>query len=195
MRTLLPAPEPVVPSDQRAQGRVPLRFEDVSQDGRLVLEALPTALGEVWRGLAERRPRALGRASGIVPILSRVIVEGGEGPIAVAGPAEVEGVYQLAHTLGRDGQVDRIVLGMWAQVTSVVGATHGPEASGTRAAPSSPGRRGGRRRGVRDAHLAARPRGRRAVALRGVTPPRRHRERLRALKACRSGACLFYLAP
>jgi hypothetical protein len=123
-------PEPVVPSDQRAQGRVPLRFEDVSQDGRLLLEALPNALGEVWRGLAERRPRALGRSRGIVPILSRVVVEGGEGPIAVAGPAEAQGVYQLAHTVGRDREVDRIVLGMWAQVTSVVGRTHGPKPEG-----------------------------------------------------------------
>jgi hypothetical protein len=120
-------PEPDVPSEQRAQGRITLRFEDVSQDGRLVLEALPNALGEVWRGLAERRPRALGRSRGVVPILSRVVVEGGEGPIAVAGPAEAQGLYELSHTTGADGQVDRIVLGMWAQVTGVVGATHGPK--------------------------------------------------------------------
>jgi acyl-CoA thioesterase FadM len=120
-------PEPDVPSDQRAQGRVLLRFEDVSQDGRLLLEALPTALGEIWRGLADRRPRALGRTRGVVPILSRVIVEGGEGPVAVGGPAEAKGLYELSHTVGSDGQIDRIVLGMWAEVTSVAGSTMGPK--------------------------------------------------------------------
>jgi hypothetical protein len=41
---------PPMPQGPRASGRLHLRFEDVTQDGRLVLESLPTALGPtVWR--------------------------------------------------------------------------------------------------------------------------------------------------
>ncbi|MGH7271439.1 MAG: hypothetical protein ACREJ3_13500, partial [Polyangiaceae bacterium] len=42
------------PLTPRATAKVSLRFEDVTQDGRLVLEALPTALGPtVFRGLLQ----------------------------------------------------------------------------------------------------------------------------------------------
>lgn len=116
--------EPSVPDNQRARGRVHLRYEDVSQDGRLVLEALPHALGAVWRRLAQTRPVSFGE--GVVSILSRVVVEGGEGPVSVHAAAEAEGFYQLAHTVGPDGAVDRLILAMWATVLAPLGRTHPP---------------------------------------------------------------------
>src|SRR5688500_6759617 len=48
-------PLPDVPDEQRAAGDVSLRYEDISQDGRVMLLAMPQAIGEVWRRvLADR---------------------------------------------------------------------------------------------------------------------------------------------
>ena len=116
-------PEPQVPPDQHARGRVHLRFEDVSQDGHLVVEAIPQVLGAVWRGMAKTRPPF---PRGLVAILSRVVSEGGEGPLAIDAAAEAEGFYHLAHTVGPDGAVDRLVLLMWVRVVAPLGRTHLP---------------------------------------------------------------------
>src|SRR4051812_9479689 len=96
----------------KATAPMALRYEDVGQDGRLLLEALPQALGEtVWRRLLARHPLAAAiREQGVVPILSRVVATGGDGPISVDGRVEAEGTYELAHTVGPGGEVTRIVL-------------------------------------------------------------------------------------
>ncbi|APR87467.1 hypothetical protein A7982_12816 [Minicystis rosea] len=117
--------EPAVPSQQRATGRFTLRYEDISQDGRLLVEALPTALGEIWRRLDDAQRASFGSERGVLPILSRVIVENGEGPISVGGPTTTEGLYQLAHTVDAAGAVDRLILAMWSRVSSVIGRTNG----------------------------------------------------------------------
>jgi hypothetical protein len=63
------------PQAPRASGRLHLRFEDVTRDGRLVLESLPSALGPtVWRAFLEsvfeeaalRRFVELGRGSKVL---------------------------------------------------------------------------------------------------------------------------------
>lgn len=118
--------EPDVPAEQRTRGRLALRYEDVSQDGRLVMEALPNAVGETWRQLDAKQRASFGAERGAVPILSRMVIEGGEGPVSVMGPHEALGVYQLSHTRTESGEVDRIMLGMWARVASPIGRTQGP---------------------------------------------------------------------
>ena len=124
MISLLP-PEPAVPATQTSAGELPLRYEDVTQDGHLVVEAAPTALGEVWRRLEGDQRAALGSERGVLPILSRLIVESGEGPISVFDPNRVRGLYQLAHTRDEGDRVDRIILGMWASVGASIGRTQG----------------------------------------------------------------------
>ncbi len=116
--------EPPAPPESRATGRVHLRYEDVSQDGHLVIEALPHAMSAVWRHLAQTRPVSFG--AGVVPILSRVVIEGGEGPVSVAAEAEAEGFYHVAHTVDADGAVERLILAMWANIMAPLGRTHGP---------------------------------------------------------------------
>lgn len=118
--------EPEASAADRAKGSLHLRYEDVSQDGHLVLEALPNALGEIWRALDGERRRAFGSERGVLPILSRVVLETGEAPISVRGPHATEAAVQLSHTIAEDGSVDRIILGMWAKVSSVIGRTQGP---------------------------------------------------------------------
>ncbi len=133
MITLLP-PEPAVAPDQHCLGELSLRYEDVTQDGYLVVEAAPTALGEIWRRLEGDQRAALGSEEGVLPILSRLVVESGEGPISVFPPCEVRGAYHVAHTVDDGGSVDKLILGMWASIGAGIGRTQGePPADAGRA--------------------------------------------------------------
>jgi hypothetical protein len=116
---------PVPTGTPRAAARVHLRFEDVTQDGRLVLESLPNALGPtVWRGILAQDPSsAASFAAGIVPILSRFVLEGAPGPFSANVPVEAEGTCQLARV--GEGKDARYVLDMWAELYGVIGRTYG----------------------------------------------------------------------
>ena len=123
---------PLPPDGPRATAPVPLRFEDVTQDGRLVLEALPNALATtVWRGLLAGAygARAL-VAHGIVPILVRLQLEGTAGPFtSSADHVEAEGTFRFARA--DDG---RFMVAMWADVYAPIGRTYGTvERAGERA--------------------------------------------------------------
>jgi hypothetical protein len=123
---------PDVPEAQRATAPVHLRYEDVTQDGRLSLSSIPYAIGEVvWRELLTPGPvgRAVSR-TGVVPIVTTLVIEGGEGPIAVGKPLEGAGQYQLAHTRGPDGGVDKILLRLWTTLRGKRSRTHGPPPEG-----------------------------------------------------------------
>src|SRR4051794_29637434 len=118
---------PDVGEGERARGQSPLRYEDISQDGRLMLLALPHAIGSVvWQQLLRHSAvTAVGR-SGIVPILTRFVIEGGDGPFSVRHPLDADGRYQLSHTRGEDGDVKQILLNIWMDATAPLGRTHGP---------------------------------------------------------------------
>ncbi len=121
---------------QRLTGRLDLRYEDVTQDGRVQLETLPVALGALWRNLmgdAEVRKRL--REAGIIPILTRYELEGAPGPFAVDKPVQVEGGYALSHSLGEDGKVARVLLDLDAELRGPKGRTNlaRPEDAGKRA--------------------------------------------------------------
>jgi hypothetical protein len=118
--------EPDVPASQIAAGDSPLRYEDVSQDGRLMLLALPHAIGSVvWQHLLRHTPVTAATRSGLVPILTRFVIEGGDGPISVRWPLSASGRYQLAHTV-EHGEVDRVLFNIWVSATAPLGRMHGP---------------------------------------------------------------------
>lgn len=125
-------PRPDTPADDVGRATMSLRYEDVAQDGRMMLEAMPPALGEaVWRASLARTPAAkLSRAQGVIPILSRMIVERGEGPISVNHAVEAEGHWQLAHTVDARGAVDRLIMNLWADVYGTRARTYGPAPEG-----------------------------------------------------------------
>jgi acyl-CoA thioesterase FadM len=77
---------------------VALRFEDVTQDGRLVLEALPNALGTtVWRGMLTHDPFARHCfENGIVPILTRFRLQGTPGPFSAHAQLEAQATSRIA---------------------------------------------------------------------------------------------------
>jgi len=124
-------PPPEVPDHDHAEGESPLRYEDVSQDGRLMIGALPHTIGDViWRKVLLHHPLAkLGR-QGIVSILTRMVLESHGGPISVGKPLHADGRFQLAHTLDNEGQVDRVLLNMWSTAWAPRGRTFGPPPPG-----------------------------------------------------------------
>lgn len=119
-------PEPAR-TGERATATLPLRYEDIAQDGRLTLEAIPQALGAVvWAKLASGHPIAAARASGLVPVLARLTLQGHSGPIAVGHALRAEGTWRFCHTIDDAGEPDRILLDMWASVHGHKGRTYGP---------------------------------------------------------------------
>jgi hypothetical protein len=77
---------------------LPLRFEDLTQDGRLVLEAIPNALGAIaWRSALPRDPfirTCLDK--GIVAILTRFVIRAFPGPFSASAKLEARGSHRIA---------------------------------------------------------------------------------------------------
>ncbi len=107
---------------------IALRFEDVAQDGRVILEALPNALEPtIWRHLREHDVGARACfANGVVPILRRLSLEGAPGPFSPHVPVEARATWALARA--DSGQ---FVLDMWAELYARSARTYGPPVPGS----------------------------------------------------------------
>ena len=71
---------PLLPArgyESTGEARLHLRYEDVTQDARIHLAFLMTGLTAVWRTLADSALVSF-RDSGILPILSRIIMQSGD---------------------------------------------------------------------------------------------------------------------
>jgi len=121
-------PEPDVPATMRAAASGHLRYEDITQDGRVAIGALPLSVGlVVWQELLEKHEgaRAATRA-GLIPILTRFVVEGEETTLSVRRPVEFTGCFNFGHVVDSAGAVDRIVLNIWTRGEGIVSRTYGP---------------------------------------------------------------------
>lgn len=100
------------------RGRYPMRFEDLTQDGRAVLEPLTTALmGTYWGDAFVAHPMMKPCVEeGVIPVLTRFVIANGDGPFGIVAPVESEGVYLLAHSTLPDSSVSRIHLLMWCNL-------------------------------------------------------------------------------
>jgi hypothetical protein len=122
---------PEVPESHRAQGSVYMRYEDIAQDGALKVGGMPHAIGMVCFGQlwiptqVNRETRPLG----IVPILSRLVMQSTGGPVAVRHPIQVEGRYVLGHTTDPAGAINRLLLNMHCELHGQVARTHDPQPS------------------------------------------------------------------
>lgn len=126
-------PEPPADVDWH-EAEVPIRFEDVTQDGRMQLGSLLPGLGATtWRHLLAHPDSKRLLERGIVPILSRLVLEGGVGPFSAAHPLAARGAYAFTHTAGADGAIERLLLSMWLEVKAPIGRTYGapPAGAGT----------------------------------------------------------------
>jgi len=119
---------PDLPPEQVATTRFSLRYEDVAQDGRMTVTALPPAVGwTVWRELLAKHPKGRAIAErGIVAILSRLVVEGTDAPIRVDRKVEATGGYQLARERGGN----RLFMNMWVNVRGRSGRLAPPQGPG-----------------------------------------------------------------
>jgi hypothetical protein len=135
---------------ERTQGQLHLRYEDIAQDGRVMIQMLPVSLGVIWRAITiPRETRRALRAGGILPILTRYEMEAGEDSFAVENPLQVTGGYELAHAADATGKIERLFLDMDSELTGVKGRTNlpGPADSGS---PAFAGR-------LRVEHIFTRP--------------------------------------
>ena len=124
---------PPAPGDlPSASARVHLRYEDVTQDGRVLLEVLPNALGSaVWAAQLEKAPFARECfRRGVVPILTRFVLEGTPGPFAVSQPLDAVGRWALARVANEAGATEKLVVNMWAELTGPIGRTYPPPPDG-----------------------------------------------------------------
>ncbi|HEY6562044.1 MAG TPA: hypothetical protein VI072_32475 [Polyangiaceae bacterium] len=116
--------EPDVPSDQRGEAELGVRFEDICQDGRLRIDGVwppmgrilwnDARMGRVWSGLGKH---------GIRNVLARLVIHAEEVPISPRRRALSRVVYQLAHTVGDRGEVNRILLRNWLCTEAVPGGS------------------------------------------------------------------------
>jgi hypothetical protein len=119
---------PEVPDDADwAEAEVPSRFEDVAQDGRIQLSAMLHGLGRTnWRRLMRQPGSKELISQGVVPILTRLVVRGYDGPFAVDPNPEARGTFAFSHVPAETGGAERILLGMWLEVRAPIGGVYGP---------------------------------------------------------------------
>lgn len=122
-------PLPDLPDDHVATASFELRYEDLAQDGRMMMTALPPALGwTVWRQLLAKHPaRAAAQNRGIVAILTRLTVDGTDATIRVDRPVEATGAYQIARQ-AESGE--RLFMNMWVEVRGAQGRMFPPQGPG-----------------------------------------------------------------
>lgn len=120
-----------LPPAQRGHGDLSTRYEDIAEDGRMGLRPLSHALGAaLWRDVLGKHPltRTLGKDD-VIPILSRLVIECGGGPISVRGSVHCEGAFALARAVDGRGE-PRFRLDMWATISGKRDRTWGPKIPG-----------------------------------------------------------------
>ncbi len=124
--SLIPPPF-TAPADRRGEASLPLRYEDISQDGRLSCRSMTHALGPtLWEKVLVNHPVAAPlRDDGIVPILSRLSAVSLEGPIGFAARPRTKGAFALVRAVDAKGR-PRFRMDMSVSITGVLGRTHGP---------------------------------------------------------------------
>ena len=119
---LFPAPPvPPFPEDQVSTTENFLRYEDCTQDGRLIPIAIPPSLGGLWQSVVRNHPGARNAiTAGVVPILTRLTLLSEDAPIRVDRPVEGRAGFVLAHD--RDGdEVTRLFMNVWSEVRGIGG--------------------------------------------------------------------------
>lgn len=109
---------PDVPDTQRASAGYRLRWEDITQDGRLRFSAVVASIGPtIWAEmLAHDATQAALVAEGTRAVFTRLAVDAGDARFSLGEKVTTRGAYQLAHERGADGAVSRLYLNMWTTI-------------------------------------------------------------------------------
>lgn len=95
-----------------------LRYEDVTQDGRLIPIAAPSALAGIWREVLVDHVGARNAIQqGIIPILTRLTLTSLEQPIRVDRQIQSHTGFELAH----DPATAKIYMNIWCEIRGVAG--------------------------------------------------------------------------
>jgi len=117
-------PVPADPDGARCDGPVNLRYEDVSQEGRLLLGGVPQAIDQLcWPSVMQDADMRGLLLTGVIPIRARLVVEGGQGPLSAIFPIRGEGAWHRAAVRGGDGAVRRLLMLMWVDLYAREGWT------------------------------------------------------------------------
>lgn len=128
---LIPPTHPIS-ARHTTKAELTLRYEDITQDGRLRLTTMPECLARTVWGKLIGPSKLFGQltAQGIAPLLTRLVIEGGDGPISVAHPLQAIGRFRFAHSLDDDAEVQRIVLNMWGELNGPRASVRDPQPEG-----------------------------------------------------------------
>jgi len=120
---LFPAPTaPVFPPDQSTTSERYLRYEDCTQDGRLIALALPPAFATLWQTVLMDHPGARSSfVAGVVPLMTRLTVSSVDQAIRVQRPVETFAGFELAHDRDAAGEVSKLFMNVWADVKAAPG--------------------------------------------------------------------------
>ncbi|MCA9680381.1 MAG: acyl-CoA thioesterase [Kofleriaceae bacterium] len=115
-----------------ADAQLRLRWEDIAQDGRIMLTALAPAIGwTVWGGLLRNHEGMVAAGKlGVISILSRLTASGTDEPLRVVEPVASRGTYELAHGADADGKVERLFMNAWVEMRGARGRMVPPEGPG-----------------------------------------------------------------
>jgi len=118
-----PAPTaPVFPPGQSTTSERHLRYEDCTQDGRLIAVAVPPALAALWQTVLAQHPGARSASvAGVVPLMTRLTVSSVDQAIRVQRPVETVSGFELAHDRDAAGAVSKLFLNVWADVKAIPG--------------------------------------------------------------------------
>lgn len=107
-----------------------VRYEDIAQDGRVRLEAIPQGVGfSAWRKLLRDTPLPeLAKRAHIAAIPSRFFIQTFAGPVSVRNHLEATSRYQLARAEDA-GQVTRLLLNFQTDVYGFAERTYDPQPS------------------------------------------------------------------
>lgn len=105
-----------------------VRYEDIAQDGRVRLEAIPQGVGfSAWRKLLRDTPLPeLAKRAHIAAIPSRFFIQTFGGPVSVRNHLEATSRYQLARA-ERDGEVTRLLLNFHTDIWGIAERTYDPQ--------------------------------------------------------------------
>ncbi|MDB4946353.1 MAG: hypothetical protein JWP97_5887 [Labilithrix sp.] len=121
----LPLPPPARdPSHDGGRAELLPRYEDVAQDGRIILTSLAAGLTHtVWHGLLadQAAPRALAK-QGVLPILHRMVIVAEDRSVSANLPIRFTGGFRYARQ--KDGE--RLFLNMWVDAHAQVASTIAP---------------------------------------------------------------------
>lgn len=122
---------PEMLDSESAKAPLSLRYEDLTQDGQIKLTSLLQAVGST--GFAQvwvKHPLLATFSQGILPILTRLVIHTEAAPTLLGATLQAQGGMQTAREENAEGEVQALLLNMFAEVHGPLGRSFGPQPEG-----------------------------------------------------------------